>query len=634
MKLHFLDTIYVCTALFIGILLLSVSASLFAEETVDNPFATTPTPLQSTTRNVLNLKTSPKQITPKAVVVNAVNTTQNITSGTGIPNTTPQALSQISVNAFNDTPSSGPINIQPKVLVLYDYPQQAFKKLGLAYAIMLRNLIGHFTTDIILTPIGQYTDGSVADFDAIFYLGSYYDNPNISQSFLTDIATTNNTVVWFKYNLWKAAWFTTEFIPNTGINWKQLRGFNAPPSVKNPNPGFFNAVHYKGKVFEKYYDFNPATLAFSADPDIGEILLVDPNKATKIVDIENLATKETAPYITRSGKFWYIADIPFSFIGPRDRYLVMADMLHEILNIDHPERHRALVRLEDVGAKVNPNYLRTLTDYLVGKKIPFSIGVMPIYKDPFGAYTGGIPEEIKFNDAKTLLSALDYAVQRGAAIIHHGFTHQYDGAINPNSGVTGDDFEFWDVVNNTRLPNDSIAWWAARIDAGYNDLISHGYMPVAWETPHYQSSPYGYLAVAGHFNTRYERSMYYTANEPNLHLATTDPERDFSVGQFYPYVILADHYNQRVIPENLGNIEYDIRNIDPTSNIEYTWKDLLINAEYSLTIRDGYASFFFHPFWLGTFAGTNIDGLTDFKNIIQGITDLGYQWTPVSTLVK
>ena len=47
----------------------------------------------------------------------------------------------------------------------------------------------------------------------------------------------------------------------------------------------------------------------------------------------------------RSGNFWYVADMPFSYIGPRDRYLAMCDMLHDILGTNAPTLHRALVRL-------------------------------------------------------------------------------------------------------------------------------------------------------------------------------------------------------------------------------------------------------------------------------------------------
>ena len=35
--------------------------------------------------------------------------------------------------------------------------------------------------------------------------------------------------------------------------------------------------------------------------------------------MSNPKTGEQAPYVVRSGNFWYVADLPFSYIGPRDR---------------------------------------------------------------------------------------------------------------------------------------------------------------------------------------------------------------------------------------------------------------------------------------------------------------------------
>jgi uncharacterized protein YdaL len=57
----------------------------------------------------------------------------------------------------------------------------------------------------------------------------------------------------------------------------------------------------------------------------------------------------------------------------------------------------------------------------------------------------------------------------------------------------------------------------------------------------------------------------------------------------------------------------------------------LTNAQYALTVRDGYASFFFHPFWLEPDVGT--PGLADFKKLITGITALGYTWTVPSKIL-
>ena len=107
-------------------------------------------------------------------------------------------------------------------------------------------------------------------------------------------------------------------------------------------------------------------------------------------------------------------------------------------------------------------------------------------------------------------------------------------------------------------------------------------------------------------------------------------EKDFWVGQIYPYAIKKDYYGQRVLPESLGNIEYNICSIDPTSCYAYTWQDIYTNAQYMTTVRDGVASFFFHPFWLEPELGT--PGFSDFKSLVNAITGLGYTWTVPSQM--
>ncbi|WP_421019125.1 DUF2334 domain-containing protein, partial [Klebsiella pneumoniae] len=109
----------------------------------------------------------------------------------------------------------------------------------------------------------------------------------------------------------------------------------------------------------------------------------------------------------------------------------------------------------------------------------------------------------------------------------------------------------------------------------------NGYNPFAWEAPHYQSSPLSIQAVPKYFKNTYQRVVYYTSDNPQTLNATT-PGHDFSVGQFFPYIIQKDYYNQRIIPENLGNVEYNICNIDPSSCLSYTAQDILTNANYAL----------------------------------------------------
>jgi uncharacterized protein YdaL len=514
----------------------------------------------------------------------------------------------------------------PKTLVLYDAPPGTeYEKLGMSYAIMLKNLLGHFDAQTDLMPVQAYTAGKINSYDATFYLGAYYDNA-VPAAFLADAATTQKTVVWFKYNLWQLAWNAAyNFQQTRGFGFSGLRGMNAVPSSGNPAPGFFDTINYKSKPFVKYYKYDGSANIVNADPDIGVASIADPSKASTVVTVTNPKTGEIAPYIVRSGKFWYVADMPFSYIGPRDRYLVLTDLLHDMLGSNHAENHKAMVRLEDVGAMVTVESMKTLTDYLYGKKIPFSVAAIPYYVDALGVYNGGVPLSVPMSQASNLKRSLDYAVARGAEIVMHGYTHQYAKMRNPHTGVSGDDYEFWNIVANSPVAEDSTSWVLGRLNAGLSELRNNGYQPVAWEAPHYHASALSSRAAPLAFNSTYQRVVYFTADKPNFFAATG---KDFSVGQIFPYVIKKDYYGQRILPENLGNIEYDISSVDPTSNFNYTWQDLYTNAQYALTVRDGFASFFFHPFWLEP--SLNVPGFQDFKSLVEGVSQLGFTWVAPS----
>src|SRR4051795_2149118 len=125
-------------------------------------------------------------------------------------------------------------------LVLYDHrPTDAFGKLGKAYAIMLGNLLGHFNVTVDLVPVQNYTAGSIETHDATFYLGAFYDN-QVPSAFLSEVAVTQKTVVWFKHNIWQLAWNPAyNFSARYGIAFDGLRGLNAMPSTATPAPGFF-----------------------------------------------------------------------------------------------------------------------------------------------------------------------------------------------------------------------------------------------------------------------------------------------------------------------------------------------------------------------------------------------------------
>jgi uncharacterized protein YdaL len=527
--------------------------------------------------------------------------------------------------------SQGDVLSTKSALILYDAPSDE-PKLGLVYAKMLQALLGHFKMNVEIRPVASYLAGQVESHATVFYLGSYYDHP-LPDDFLRDVTQTKKRVVWFKYNFWQlTSPRELQFEEKSGISFIDLHGLDAEPTEDKTDPGFFDTVLYKGKSFTKYYRYDAAQRQVMADPDVGIVTLSNPERAKARVMIQDSQRGDKTPYIVQGGQngnFWYIADIPFSFIGPRDRYLVFCDILHDILGIQHAEKHLALVRLEDVNAKVIFSSIQKLTDYLYSRKIPFSVATIPHYKDPLGEDNNGTPNSIPFTQAFELQKAIEYAQQKGGSLVMHGYTHQYNSMRNPHSGVSADDFEFWNAVANSPVKEDSESWALNRLNKGISEFSEARFQPWAWETPHYQGSPLSYQAMAKRFPTTYQRVFYYTSNHPQLH--ASGAKKDYGAGMFFPYVIHRDPYGHYVIPENLGNIEYDISAIDPSSNITYTWEDLVTNAEYALVVRDGFASFFFHPFWIDP-GFENLHAFADFKKVIEGITRLGYRWTDARDL--
>lgn len=510
----------------------------------------------------------------------------------------------------------------PRVLVLYDQPPGSpFAKMGAGYAIMLQNLLGHFDAAVDMRPVEQYAAQSLAGYQATFYIG-WAESDSIPAAFLQDVAAASQRVIWLGRNLQQLA-------DEQGAAFVSQRGFqpvgprtkdNAPAGME---PSFFSDVYYR-----KHPDllFQKAVKTINGEPaaawDMFMTQVTDGAKALVHADIINPASNERGPYVLQSGNFWFVADTPFDYAGPRDRYVIFSDLLHDMLGIDHAENHQAMMRFEDADAKVNPVAFKRVVDLAFERKVPFSVGVVPHYKDPLGAQSAGVPTDIPMANALNLRLALDYALARGGEILQHGTTHQTEGMINNASGATGIDYEFWDTVNDRPLPGDSVDWAKNRINNGLRQMLDLGYMPVAWETPHYVGSPSTLQAVAQIYEMGYQRHTYYTSDQPDLKAG------DYMVDQFFPFVIERDRYGLRVLPENLGNLQY----FEFGADEELTSKEVLENARYQKVVRDGFASFFFHPFLAVESQAQKYDGrgYTHLKEIVDGLTAMGYTWTSPS----
>jgi uncharacterized protein YdaL len=267
--------------------------------------------------------------------------------------------------------------------------------------------------------------------------------------------------------------------------------------------------------------------------------------------------------------------------------------------------------------------LRADADYLYSQGVPFSFGVYSLYRDPNGVSNDGIDTTIHLKDARDVVSAINYMISKGGTMIMHGWTHQYSNVANPYNGQSADDFEFFrahvDAQNYVRLDGpvaeDSYNWALGRMQSAAQEFKSaHLPTPTIFEFPHYTASAADYQAAASMFNVRYERALYYNGT---LSGGTVATDTTHMVGQFFPYVV-NDVYGSKVLPEDLGNYEPEWTNNNPPRSPQ----DMIDTARRDLVVRDGFASFFFHPYY-------DINAL---KQTVQGIKALGYTFVSPTSL--
>ncbi|MCZ2108237.1 MAG: DUF2334 domain-containing protein [Dehalococcoidia bacterium] len=534
-----------------------------------------------------------------------------------------------------------------KCLVLYD-GEGIYGWIGDVHAKLLTNLLGRFlpggsgTNSHVRKTISQYQAGDTERYDATFYLGSVFDN-KLPEAFKTDVMKTTKPLCWFKYNIHQLAWGAGE------TAFRQRFGLALYGNVQWGAD--YNTVMYKGRQ----------VLRNGIDPELSWMDPIDPAKASAVATIYPPADpgRWPIPYITRSGNFWYVADVPFSYISEEDRYMVFADVLFDILGVQYAPTKRALVRIEDVNPESDPADLKRVADYLGGAGVPFSISLIPVYKDPLGIFNDGKPVSTNLSAAKDVISALKYMVSKGGEIVMHGTTHQHGTDANPYNAVSGDDYEFFRVTENADhtltyvgpITGDSSSWCSGLLNEGKRELQKAGFTPFAFEAPHYAASDVDFKAMASMFGRTYHRALYFqerpvttkagtggggggtslktksrtlapAAAPMGVSAGTTQVPLNFG-GQFFPYVIARDIYNQKVIPENLGNIE-PLRWPDPVLGPYPTRfaADLIRSAGRNLVVRDAFASFFFHPFW----------DLKYLSDSVEGIKGLGYSFVKASSL--
>lgn len=497
-------------------------------------------------------------------------------------------------------PMSGPpvTGSDTSTLVLYD-TGGAYGYLGELYAVNIANLASHFGSWTAI-PVRTYACGQMAGYTATIYVGSSFDEP-LPPCFLDEVLSSTRPVMWVDFNIWQLERHigAAEFELHYGFG---VAGLDTTSSC--------SSVTYHGRTLTR----------FSDNPGILSIEITDRARATELATAVH-GDGTSAPWAVRSGSLTLVSEIPFSFMSEEDRILAFEDMLFDLYEPAVPERHRALLRLEDIDPMNEPGELHAIADYLWSIGVPFGFGVVTQHRDPLGVYNIGIPQTTGFRDAPALVEALHYMEAHGGTMVMHGWTHQWDGGLNPYNEVSGDDTEFFRIVQNPDetfsyvgpLPEDSIPWASSRILSAGDDYRNAGFVvPTIFEFPHYAASANSYAAVAALMSSRWERGTYYSGV---LGGGAIDHTR--ASGQLFPFVV-RDVYGSIVLPENLGNIDLVVWHGLPARSPD----DIIRAADRNLVIRDGVASFFFHPFL----------PIEYLEQTVEGIRALGYTFVSPSSL--
>ncbi len=531
---------------------------------------------------------------------------------------------------------------------------------GRVSALYLENLIGHFKhVQQFVSPIEKYKKGDIdapmgpfARCEATLYLATYSEN-EIPRAFVEDFRTTTATVAWIGNNL--PSFSERELYDLFGVaKYRGIVGADLKKLDSEGKPGFYRHFHYLGETFEKSLDKDEHEPGgYGAAFDINELGMAEGTEGFVKAYAEHSSRNLVTPYILNKLNHWYVADAPFSYVHADDRYLIVADVLFDILK-EEPlikSKRPALLRYEDLHAELPQWQLDAFLELAREFKLKFALSVIPEFVDSRKVAAGETSVHVKLNDRPVFTDWIAQAIDEGGTLLQHGYTHQSDRMANP-LGISGWDYEFWDFVTDGPMKGNSISGTLKRLEAGYEILRNADLVPSAWLTPHYMASPLDNFVIGQVFewsiggvqigpftvgHARLPKSLTFDAGgkgcrEDREHLL---PKLGFesnptveSEGFMSAYEVYGDVYGQGLLPETAGYL-------NPLGGIveRNTVDDMIYRMKRNLVLRDAWGSYFFHPFMFNT---GREGGLAEkpgdtkhLKRLLQATRDLGYEFVDV-----
>jgi len=426
-------------------------------------------------------------------------------------------------------------------------------------------------------------------FKAVVFVGTSYGQ-RLPRAFLSDVRTGKRPVLWLGGNAHQL----------TDAAYVRNHGWRADPDVVR---------HFTAVVYRHVH------LTISND-DLNGIDVVHRRKL-KVVGLAVAENGSRVPWAVRSGKLTYVAEVPLESEGGQDRSFAVADMMAGLFGPVR-QRHRILIRLEDVGPAADPTQLRQIAGLLAAERIPFSVAVYPLYLGPGNRHPR---ERITLKDRSQVVDAIKYMLSVAGTLVLHGYTHQLGDKRNPNNGESGEDFEFYRVHYNARhdliydgpVTRNSAVWTRHRIKLALAGVRAAGLpRPQLWQFPEYGAAPADYRVAASMFVARFERVSYAAGPPGHEDLATLTEQTP-------PYLV-RDIYGGPVLPETLGYvIGPHIPKKGPGSISE-----ILAAAAAQKVVRDNVAGVYYHPF-LGT---------GPLRRLVDGLRHEGYRFVSPCAVLK
>ena len=214
----------------------------------------------------------------------------------------------------------------------------------------LKTLLGHFETNVTILENSQYKTSNINKYDIVFYIGVRQES-HPSTIFLNDVLTTKKTVVWINSGLLNN---------KKSHDFKKKFGFDV---IQVDSSKSYCSVNSGSNIFNR---------------GVGNLFItrISEKSIVNVIGTSlSIQLKREVPYIVKSGKLYYVADMPFLKDAEADRYLLFADFLHEIVDENHKESHNAIVRIEDVTPNRDPSKLRDIANILSERNVPFLVGL-------------------------------------------------------------------------------------------------------------------------------------------------------------------------------------------------------------------------------------------------------------------